>query len=131
MFKRINRLRDIEFFNLISDNEKIIILLQALDIIPDEKNCIKCNKPMKIKQNNDYNIGYMWKCSKCKVKRNLLEDSSLKGFKVSPTVFLQFAFYFYNKNNFTANYVMENCKIGREMYSHLLSFFRSKISNYV
>ncbi|KAG0434940.1 hypothetical protein DMUE_4965 [Dictyocoela muelleri] len=131
MLKRINRAKDHEFFSYISQNKNIVTMLQFLEIIPEEKHCGLCKKAMKIKENTRYNIGCAWKCPKCKRRVNIIDDCSLRGTKISPFVFLKFAFYFFNKNNFTAKYVMENCGIGEEMYARILSLIRSKISEYV
>ncbi|KAG0424073.1 hypothetical protein DMUE_6111 [Dictyocoela muelleri] len=131
MLKRLNRTIDHEFFNYISDNNNIIELLQVLEIIPEHKSCPKCSNDLKIKDNIKYNIGKAWRCSRCRNYFNLLDDSSLCGKKISSFVFLKFAYYFFNKNNFTANYIMHNCDIGEEKYASILSIVREKISKFV
>ncbi|KAG0429757.1 hypothetical protein DMUE_5724 [Dictyocoela muelleri] len=86
---------------------------------------------MNIKKSDNYKLGSSWKCSRCKKRVNLLIDTILNNTKISPKVFLKFAFYFFEKQNFTRDYVMRNTKIGEEMYASILSIFRKKISNYV
>ncbi|KAG0434775.1 hypothetical protein DMUE_5030, partial [Dictyocoela muelleri] len=108
MFNRLNRATDHEFGSFIADNENIIDLLQALEIIQKVKFCLRCNKSLAINNNKQYNIGKAWRCCRCKLSYNLLEDTSLSGKKISPFVFMKFAFYFYSRNNFTADYIMQN-----------------------
>ncbi|KAG0439433.1 hypothetical protein DMUE_2430 [Dictyocoela muelleri] len=67
----------------------------------------------------------------CKRVKSLLEDSTLCGSKISPFAFLKFAFYFFQKNNFTADYIIDNCDIGDKMYRHMLSIVRYQISEYI
>ncbi|KAG0437894.1 hypothetical protein DMUE_3420 [Dictyocoela muelleri] len=131
MLKRINRLKDHEFFNLISSNENIIQLLTILDAIVPNKICKNCKKLMKKIDCNKYNLGKAWKCSKCKNPYSLLDECSLSDIKATPFVFLKFAFYFFSKVHFISKYVIENCGIGEMLYSKLIKFFRNKISNYV
>ncbi|KAG0434103.1 hypothetical protein DMUE_5298 [Dictyocoela muelleri] len=76
-------------------------------------------------------LGLIWRCCRCRKEINILSNCSLASSKISLFVFLKFAFYFYNKNHFTANYVMENTGIGEEMYKKILSIVRTKISNFV
>ncbi|KAG0423775.1 hypothetical protein DMUE_6127 [Dictyocoela muelleri] len=83
---------------------------------------------MKIKNNVRYNIGFV---CKCKCVTNLLIESILAGTKISPFVFLKFAFYFSQKVHLTKEYVMVNCGIGEEMYAHILLIFRKRISEYL
>ncbi|KAG0428920.1 hypothetical protein DMUE_5782, partial [Dictyocoela muelleri] len=124
MFKRLNRATDDEFFLFINNNDNIIWLLQALEIIPEVKNCIDCCKEMSIKTSSNHLIGSAWKCSRCKRRVNLLVNSTLDGLKVSPKIFLKFAFYFFQKQHFTRDYVMRNSKIGEDAYKSLLSLVR-------
>ncbi|KAG0425752.1 hypothetical protein DMUE_6012 [Dictyocoela muelleri] len=131
MWKRINRLTDEEFFILIQDNDSIIALFQLLEVIPELKECKTCNKPMNVKPNAHYLIGRAWKCSKCKCRVNIMDDCILKGLKVTPKVFLKFAFYFFDKQHFSRDYVMRNSKIGEETYSILLNLVRKKISEFI
>ncbi|KAG0437040.1 hypothetical protein DMUE_3910 [Dictyocoela muelleri] len=98
MFKRLNRATYDEFFLFINNNDNIIWLLQALEIIPESRNCSDCCKEMLIKTSSNHLIGSAWKCSRCKRRVNLLVDSTLDGLKVSPKIFLKFAFYFFQKN---------------------------------
>ncbi|KAG0439968.1 hypothetical protein DMUE_2083 [Dictyocoela muelleri] len=51
--------------------------------------------------------------------------------KISSFVFLKFVYYFFNINNFTANYIMHNCNIGEEKYVSILSIVREKLSKFV
>ncbi|KAG0439527.1 hypothetical protein DMUE_2370 [Dictyocoela muelleri] len=131
MFIRLNRAKDHEFLIYFMNNCNIIELLQVLEIIPTTKCCGDCNKAMVIKECDRYNIGCAWKCSKCKVMISLTDYCVLKGTNISPFVFLKFAFYFYNKNNFTAQYVMKNCGREEKMYARILSLVRKKKSAYV
>ncbi|KAG0420983.1 hypothetical protein DMUE_6320, partial [Dictyocoela muelleri] len=71
------------------------------------------------------------KCSKCKNTYSLLDDCSLSDIKATPFVFLKFAFYFFSKVHFTSKYVIENCGIGRMLFSKFIKFFRNKILKYV
>ncbi|KAG0439628.1 hypothetical protein DMUE_2305 [Dictyocoela muelleri] len=71
------------------------------------------------------------KCSKWKGVKNILEDSTLSGTKIYPFTFFKFAFYFFQKNNFTAEYIIENCELGEKMYRHILSITRYQISVYI
>ncbi|KAG0438935.1 hypothetical protein DMUE_2783 [Dictyocoela muelleri] len=68
---------------------------------------------------------------KCKSSVSILSDSSLDGKKIHPFIFLRFAFYFFNKNHFTAEYIMKNCAIGEDKYKTLLTIFREKITIFV
>ncbi|KAG0439210.1 hypothetical protein DMUE_2591 [Dictyocoela muelleri] len=132
MFKRLNKLKDHEFFKYISDNAKIIQLFQVLDIIPYSKNCLKCEKPMKMENNKRYNIGFAFKFSKCKCVTNLWIDSILAGTKISPFVFFKICIlFFFQKLHFTKEYEMVNCGIGEEMYAHIILIFRKRISEYL
>ncbi|KAG0433928.1 hypothetical protein DMUE_5364 [Dictyocoela muelleri] len=131
MLKRFNRAMDHEYFSYIMVNENILELFKVLSAIPASKSCASCKKPMIISKSERHNIGFLWRCTKCKKDRNILSDCSLDGTKISPFVFLKFAFYFFNKNNFTANYVMQNTGIGEEMYKVLLGLFRKKISEFI
>ncbi|KAG0427972.1 hypothetical protein DMUE_5856 [Dictyocoela muelleri] len=126
MWKRINRMTDEEFFILLQDNNNIISLLQLLDVIPEFKECQICHKLMKIKPNGNYSIGIAWKCSKCKCRSNIIDDCVLKGLKVTPKVFLKFAFYFFDKHHFSREYAMRNTKIGEDTYAVLLNIARKK-----
>ncbi|KAG0436411.1 hypothetical protein DMUE_4242 [Dictyocoela muelleri] len=62
---------------------------------------------------------------------NISSNCFIASSKTSPFVFLFFASYFFHKNNFTANYVMENNAIGDDMYRKLISIFRVEISSFV
>ncbi|KAG0426833.1 hypothetical protein DMUE_5945 [Dictyocoela muelleri] len=131
MLKRLNRAPDHEFFSYISLNENVLEFLIILEAIPSSKVCIKCDKNMIIKQNEKYTFKYCWKCSKCKKTINILNDCVLGGKKIPPFIFFKFAFYFFNRNNFTADYIQTNCEIGEEKYKILLKIFRDKISQYI
>ncbi|KAG0436208.1 hypothetical protein DMUE_4335 [Dictyocoela muelleri] len=62
---------------------------------------------------------------------NLLVDSTTDGLKVSPKIFLKFAFYFFQKQHFTRDYVLRDSKIGEDAYKSLLSLVRKKITEFV
>ncbi|KAG0440644.1 hypothetical protein DMUE_1584 [Dictyocoela muelleri] len=129
MFKRIDRGIDHDFFNIITSNENIIQLLQVLEIIPEHKYCQKCEKECVIRKESHYTIGSAWRCNRCKKSYNFLDESSLAGKKNSEFVFLKFLFYFFNKNNFIANYIMQNCEICEEKYASILSLIRTLYHN--
>ncbi|KAG0425434.1 hypothetical protein DMUE_6033 [Dictyocoela muelleri] len=131
MLKRINRFTDEELFVFLQNNEQIIQLLQVLEIIPEIKNCDICNKPMKLKYSEKYEIKKVWKCSKCKGTYNILNDTPLKGKFISAKLFLKFAFYFFEKNHFSREYIMKHCKIGEDKYKTLINLFRERISDFV
>ncbi|KAG0440489.1 hypothetical protein DMUE_1708 [Dictyocoela muelleri] len=91
----------------------------------------------KIQTKNDseklwqFNFEFAWRCMYCRIYKNIMDDCALKDTKISPLIFLRFAFYFFNKNHFSADYIKSNCKIGECMYKYLLSLFRNKIGEYV
>ncbi|KAG0436990.1 hypothetical protein DMUE_3935 [Dictyocoela muelleri] len=117
--------------SIFTSNANIIQLLQVLEIISDHKYCQKCEKECVIRKESHYTMGSAWRCNRCRKSYNLLDESSLAGKKNSEFVFLKFSFYFFNKNNFTADYIMHNCEIGEEKYESILSLIRTKISQYV
>ncbi|KAG0434699.1 hypothetical protein DMUE_5072 [Dictyocoela muelleri] len=78
-----------------------------------------------------YNIKMAWKFSKCKRYTNLMADCELRNSKIDPFIFLRLSFYFYNRKQISADYIMKNCKISKDMYKTLLSLFRTKIGEYV
>ncbi|KAG0433350.1 hypothetical protein DMUE_5420 [Dictyocoela muelleri] len=47
----------------------------------------------------------------------------------TPFVFMKFVFDFYCRNNFTADYFIQNCNIGEVKYALFLSIVRRKIYN--
>ncbi|KAG0441676.1 hypothetical protein DMUE_0868 [Dictyocoela muelleri] len=130
MLNRLNYLTDFEFFIYISE-KNVLELFQALGAIPKTKRCHKCKNFMEIKPNSKYNFKYACKCGKCSSLKNLLSDCALKNTEIDPVVFLRFAFYFFNRVHFTSEYIMNNCKIGEDMYGTLVSLFREKISKFV
>ncbi|KAG0442777.1 hypothetical protein DMUE_0012 [Dictyocoela muelleri] len=122
---------DHEYFSYISSNDSIIELFKVFGAISSSKKCQACMGNIKMIKNTRSSLEYIWRRNICFNENKILSNCSLKSTKISPFVFLKFAFYFYNKNNFSANYVMENTGIGEEMYKKILSLFRSKISQYV
>ncbi|KAG0430493.1 hypothetical protein DMUE_5658, partial [Dictyocoela muelleri] len=111
MLNRLNYMTDYELHIFISENKNILELFQSIEAIPYSKKCGNCKKQMEIKKCSKYNIKMAWKCSKCKRYTNLMADCELRNSKIEPFIFLRFAFYFYNRNHFTADYIMKNCKI--------------------
>ncbi|KAG0438438.1 hypothetical protein DMUE_3088 [Dictyocoela muelleri] len=131
MLNRLNYMTDYEYHLFISENKNILDLFRAIGSIPCSKKCVNCKKPIEIKKCAKYNIEMAWKFSKCKRYTNLMADCELRNSKIDPFIFLRFAFYFYNRNHFSADYIMKNCKICEDMYKTQLSLFRTKIGKYV
>ncbi|KAG0438534.1 hypothetical protein DMUE_3027 [Dictyocoela muelleri] len=122
---------DYEFYLFISENKRILELFQSIGSIQYSKKCENCKKQMEIKKCSKYNIKMACRCSKCKRYTNLMADCELRNSKIDHFIFLRFAFYFNNRNHFTVDYIMKNCKIGEDMYKTLLFLFRTKIGRYV
>ncbi|KAG0435607.1 hypothetical protein DMUE_4650, partial [Dictyocoela muelleri] len=99
MLKRLNKAMDHEYFSYISSNDNIIELFKVLGAIPSSKKCQACKGNMKMIKKTRSSLGYIWRCNICFNENNILSNCSLKSTKISPFVFLKFAFYFYNKNN--------------------------------
>ncbi|KAG0438577.1 hypothetical protein DMUE_3006 [Dictyocoela muelleri] len=131
MLKRINRSKNHDFFSYINSNENIIELSKVLGAITLSKTCQICKTNMNMMNKRRFSLGYILICCIC-IKKSTFSNCSLALSKISPFVFLKFAFYFFfNKNHFTANYEMENTGIGEKMYRKIISFVKTKISNFV
>ncbi|KAG0422584.1 hypothetical protein DMUE_6198, partial [Dictyocoela muelleri] len=62
---------------------------------------------------------------------SILIDSEFNNLRFDFRMILKFAFYYFQRNIFSHEYVMNNCGISEEGYVTLLSLFRSKIKKYI
>ncbi|KAG0430587.1 hypothetical protein DMUE_5646 [Dictyocoela muelleri] len=124
---KLNNMIDHEFFNFIGSEANILELLVNLKSIPLKKKCLGCKREMNIIKAMKYNISHGWYCTSCKKYINILSDCDLKDTKISPFVFFKFAYYFFCRVHFSAEYILKNCQIDDKMYKRLLDLFRRKI----
>ncbi|KAG0441810.1 hypothetical protein DMUE_0773 [Dictyocoela muelleri] len=77
------------------------------------------------------NLGIIWFCSYCNKNYSKLIDSEFYNLRFDLIMILKFTFYYFQRNNFSHEYILNNCGISEEGYITLLSLFRIKIREYI
>ena len=65
----------LEFIEFLSNTKNVILYLQEQNILIKKRQCPKCDKTMNIREYNNCNEKYIWRCISCRKVISVKTDS--------------------------------------------------------
>ncbi|KAG0439368.1 hypothetical protein DMUE_2475 [Dictyocoela muelleri] len=95
LLHQINKIKDVDFYELVDNNEKIGRLLKDIVLYLIQNKCPVCRRKMSENKGLSERLGLIWYCNNCKKRCSILTDSEFNNLKFKIKNILIFAYYFF------------------------------------